>query len=163
MIIRPLFILNFPGTGRSVAILYSVQCRVKKKHKKCAFTHGVCLLFQLFWLKSVCWLCLWKNMAELTHLFSNTCRRSSSWRILILSLSIWILWSLSFCCCCCWVVSALGILNNPAWGFWVGWFCWEMAVLDVSCCWCWWFITMGKKRTVTVSYCIVSSCIWILL
>lgn len=69
-----------------------------------------------------------------------SCLMSSSWRILILSLSIWILWSRSFCCCCCWVVNALGMLMSPAGGFWVGWFCW-LRVVDAICCWCWWFIT----------------------
>ena len=75
----------------------------------------------------------------------HTCLMSSSWRILILSLSIWILWSRSFCCCCCWVVSALGILMSPADGFWGGWFCW-LRELGAICCWCWWFITTGEKN-----------------
>lgn len=76
----------------------------------------------------------------------HTCLMSSSWRILILSLSIWILWSRSFCCCCCWVVRALGMLMSPAGGFWVGWFCW-LRVVGAICCWCWWFITIGGKNT----------------
>lgn len=75
----------------------------------------------------------------------HTCLMSSSWRIRILSLSIWIRWSRSFCCCCCWVVSALGRLISPAGGFWGGWFCW-LRVLDAICCWCWWFITTGGKN-----------------
>lgn len=75
----------------------------------------------------------------------HTCRMSSSWRILILSLSIWILWSRSFCCCCCCVVSALGILMSPAGGFWGGWLCW-LRELGAICCWCWWFITAGGKN-----------------
>lgn len=83
----------------------------------------------------------------------HTCLMSSSWRILILSLSIWILWSRSFCCCCCWVVSALGTLMSPEGGFGVGWF-WALRLPGTTCCWCWWFITTGGRtqKSMTRAY-----------
>lgn len=88
----------------------------------------------------------WRLFNKIKSILGVTCRSSSSWRILILSRSIWILWSLSFCCCCCCVVSALGKFNSPGCGVWGGRLCCDMAVLGVI--WCWWFMTGGKKMLV---------------